>query len=81
MEERDGTLRHGDPLRPRFLTLRECARVMGIPDGFDVSAPVGGEVGHVYKGLGNAVVPGVIEGIGKEILRSMKEVEGRKGQL
>ena len=81
MEERDGTLRHGDPLRPRFLTLRECARVMGIPDDFDVSAPVGGEVGHVYKGLGNAVVPGVIEGIGKEILRLMKEVEGRKGQL
>ena len=75
MEEADGTRRHGNPLRPRFLTTRECARVMGFPEGFDVGAPVGGEVGHVYKGLGNAVVPGVVEGIGREILRLMREVE------
>jgi DNA (cytosine-5)-methyltransferase 1 len=78
MEERDGTVRHGEPLRPRFLTPRECARVMGFPDEFDISAPVGGKVGHVYKGLGNAVVPGVVEGIGREILRLMREVRDRK---
>ena len=47
---------------------------MGFPEDFDVGAPVNGEMGHIYKGLGNAVVPGVVEKIGKEILRLMREV-------
>ena len=86
MEEKDGTLREGDRdgdrddpslsrrRRPRFLTPRECARIMGFPEDFDVGAPLNGEMGHIYKGLGNAVVPGVVEKIGKEILRLMREV-------
>ena len=35
-------------------------------------------VGHIYKVLGNAVVPSVIEAIGREILRLMDEVEAAK---
>jgi len=75
MEEADGTLRHGDPLRPRFLTTREFRDIMGFPDDFDVSAPYNNELGHIYQGLGNAVVPPVIEGIGREMLRLMKLVK------
>eukprot|EP00961_Rhodomonas_salina_P204606 2761215-Rhodomonas_salina.1 len=79
MEEADGTLRHGTPLRPRFLTPVEFRRIMGFPDSFDVSPLYeGGGVGHIYQVLGNAVVPPVIEAIGREMLRLMQHVEARE---
>ena len=85
-EEADGTLRHGSPLRPRFLTPKEFRSIMGFPETFEVTSPMefakrsreegdGMVDGHVYKVLGNAVVPSVIEAIGREILRLMEEVE------
>jgi len=98
-EEADGTLRHGDPLRPRFLTPKEFRRIMGFPETFEVTSPMvsgpnasrksgnsdGGDDendrgvdGNVYKVLGNAVVPPVIEAIGREILRLMVEVKVKK---
>jgi DNA (cytosine-5)-methyltransferase 1 len=96
-EEADGTLRHGDPLRPRFLTPKEFRRIMGFPNTFEVTSPMvsrikksgnsdgddenendGGVDGNVYKVLGNAVVPSVIEAIGREILRLMVEVKLKK---
>ena len=78
MEEADGTLRHGDPLRPRFLTPRECCHIMGFPNDFDASPPYMDEIGHVYRVLGNAVVPPVIEAIGREMLRLMEQVDAKK---
>ena len=89
-EEADGTLRDGRPLRPRFLTPAEFRRIMGFPDTFEVTAPPrvgdaknrndvdeGFVDGHAYKVLGNAVVPAVVEAIGREILRLMEEVNAR----
>ena len=77
MEEADGTLRHGNPLRPRFLTPTEFSRTMGFPADFDTSPPHEGDAqyGHIYRGLGNAVVPPVVEAIGREMLRLMDHVE------
>jgi DNA (cytosine-5)-methyltransferase 1 len=77
MEEADGTLRYGNPLRPRFLTPRECCHIMGFPNDFDVSPPYKGEIGHMYQVLGNAVVPPVIEAIGQEMLRLMEQVKAK----
>mmetsp|Transcript_43575 Transcript_43575/g.49435 ORF Transcript_43575/g.49435 Transcript_43575/m.49435 type:complete len:177 (-) Transcript_43575:273-803(-) len=93
VEEADGTLRYRtDDPRPRFLTPKEFRRIMGFPDTFRVTSPpriISGKRrtnddetidGHIYKVLGNAVVPPVIEAIGGEILRLKEEVEGRRTQ-
>eukprot|EP00571_Detonula_confervacea_P015968 CAMPEP_0172307462 /NCGR_PEP_ID=MMETSP1058-20130122/8314_1 /TAXON_ID=83371 /ORGANISM="Detonula confervacea, Strain CCMP 353" /LENGTH=426 /DNA_ID=CAMNT_0013019635 /DNA_START=684 /DNA_END=1964 /DNA_ORIENTATION=- len=79
MEEADGTLRHGNPLLPRFLTPSEFRRMMGFPSSFDVS-PITKDngAGHIYQVMGNAVVPPVIEAIGREILLLMDQVEANK---
>ncbi len=87
-EEADGTLRDGNPRNPRFLTPVEFRRIMGFPDTFEVTSPMaasnvqegsdGVVDGHIYKVLGNAVVPSVIEAIGREIVRLMDEVEKQK---
>ena len=90
MEEADGTPRTGSPLRPRFLTPTEFRRMMGFPETFEVTAPlevstngkgIGGEAvdGHIYKVLGNAVVPSVVEAIGREIVRIMEGLEENGG--
>ncbi len=83
-EEADGTLRDGNALRPRFLTPIEFRRIMGFPENFEVTSPLAtGDTtdgivdGHIYKVLGNAVVPSVIEAIGREIVRLMDEVEAQ----
>ncbi|KAJ3096929.1 hypothetical protein HK100_005468 [Physocladia obscura] len=53
----------------RFYSVRECAKIMGFPDSyrFDGKAP-----GVFYHQLGNAVVPPVIENIGKQVLKALK---------
>ena len=81
MEEADGTLRHGNPLLPRFLTPREFRRIMGFPSSFNVS-PITKDKksGHIYQVMGNAVAPPVIEAIGREILLLMEQVEANKKQ-
>lgn len=48
---------------PRRLTPRECARLMGFPDTFKI--PVSDT--QAYKQFGNAVVPGVVETIGRRM--------------
>jgi DNA (cytosine-5)-methyltransferase 1 len=48
---------------PRRLTPRECARLMGFPDTFRI--PVSDT--QAYKQFGNAVVPGVVEEIGRRM--------------
>jgi DNA (cytosine-5)-methyltransferase 1 len=70
-EEADGTIRdgeNGNPL-PRFLTPRECCRIMGFPESYKVPSPNNSvECAHFYHAIGNAVVPQVISSIGKELL-------------
>jgi DNA (cytosine-5)-methyltransferase 1 len=70
-EEADGTIRDGEnenPL-PRFLTPRECCRLMGFPESYKVPSPTNSvECAHFYHAIGNAVVPQVISSIGKELL-------------
>lgn len=84
MEEADGTIRNGDPLRPRFLTPIEFRRLMGFPEFFSVETFQSGNTadknqvdGNIYKVLGNAVVPPVVEAIGREILCLIEELESR----
>jgi DNA (cytosine-5)-methyltransferase 1 len=55
------------PKNPRRLSPRECARLMGFPDSFMI--PVSDN--QAYRQFGNAVVPPVIEAIGKKILLSL----------
>lgn len=66
--------------RPRFFTPRECARLMGFPDGFQPglgavgfprSFTASASEGNFYHQLGNAVVPPVVEAIGARILEAL----------
>ena len=66
-EEADGTRR----ATPRFLTPRECARLMGFPERFvwpvpraRTGAAAGFAESSIYRQMGNAVVPPMIEAIG-----------------
>ncbi|PSF36776.1 DNA (cytosine-5-)-methyltransferase [Aphanothece hegewaldii CCALA 016] len=52
---------------PRRLTPSECARLMGFPETFII--PVSDN--QAYRQFGNAVVPPVVEAIGKEMLKSL----------
>ena len=49
---------------PRRLTPRECARLMGFPDGFRI--PVSDA--QAYRQFGNAVVPAVVEIVAGEVV-------------
>jgi DNA (cytosine-5)-methyltransferase 1 len=50
---------------PRRLTPRECARLMGFPE----SRPIVVSDTQAYRQFGNAVVPKVVEAIGRQIVR------------
>ncbi len=58
-------LYQGEEQVPRRLTPRECARLMGFPDTFDI--PVSDT--RAYKQFGNSVVVPVVEAIAKEIAK------------
>ena len=70
-EEADGTMKKV----PRFLTPRECARLQGLPEWFNVPSAADSETDHAhfYKGIGNAVCPALIERIGQELVRCIRE--------
>lgn len=61
--------------RPRRLTPRECARLMGFdnPKGSDWKIPVSDS--QAYKQFGNAVVPLVVEAIAKHMVSSITQVK------
>ena len=78
-EEADGTVRDV----PRFLTPRECCRLMGFPESFQIPITNGrSSKGKVLTGeqseslfycqIGNAVCPPVIQAIGAEMLRGLQ---------
>ncbi len=57
----------GKRKRPRRLTPRECARLMGFPAWCEEKIVVSDT--QAYRQFGNAVVPKVIESVGREIVR------------
>lgn len=61
-EESNGRMRQ----LPRFLTERECARLMGFPESFIIL-----EDTTFYHQIGNAVCPPVIEAIGQLIMDAL----------
>ena len=72
-EEADGTRRE----RPRFLSPRECARLMGFPDSYRYDLPPHVRLratfseSDIYHQLGNAVCPPVIAAIVERMLLVM----------
>lgn len=56
---------------PRRLTPRECARLMGFPETFDIST----SDTRAYKHFGNAVVVPVVEAIAHEVVKSLASAE------
>jgi DNA (cytosine-5)-methyltransferase 1 len=54
--------------RPRRLTPRECARLMGFPDSFKI--PVSDT--QAYRQFGNSVVVPVVTSVASEIVRALK---------
>lgn len=53
---------------PRRLTPRECARLMG----FDEHLPIVVSDTQAYKQFGNAVVPKVVEVVGRQIIQALR---------
>ena len=65
---------------PRRLTPRECARIMGFPDSFQI--PVSDT--QAYKQFGNSVVTPVIEAIAKSMkpgIAQLKHTEVSEQQI
>jgi len=58
----------GDASPPRRLTPRECARLMGFPDDFEI--PVSDT--RAYKQFGNSVVVPVVEAVAREMVKWLK---------
>mmetsp|Transcript_21149 Transcript_21149/g.64523 ORF Transcript_21149/g.64523 Transcript_21149/m.64523 type:complete len:527 (-) Transcript_21149:100-1680(-) len=70
-EERDGTPRDGAPprRRPRFLTPRECSRLMGFPESYSIPPrKQGAGYSGFYRQIGNAVCPPVVAAVGERLL-------------
>ena len=57
----------GGARRPRFLTPRECARLMGFADTFAIPD----DTTRFYQQIGNAVVPPVVEAVAERVLRAV----------
>ena len=53
---------------PRFFTARECARLQGFPDAFQLYKVEG----RAYFQIGNAVSPPIIERIGAAIVTHLQ---------
>jgi DNA (cytosine-5)-methyltransferase 1 len=60
-------LYQGTKRNPRRLTPRECARLMGFPDTFEI--PVSDT--RAYKQFGNSVVVGAVEHVAKQIVKAL----------
>ena len=60
----------GTGKRPRRLTPRECARLMGFPDKYKIVV----SDTQAYKQFGNALVPPIAEAVGKQALEVLKPI-------
>ena len=61
-------IRQGDRSNPRRLTPRECARLMGFPEAFEI--PVSDT--RAYQQFGNSVVVPVVEAIARAMADAMR---------
>lgn len=62
--------------RPRFLSPRECSRLMGFPDSFKIPHISDKHaIGPFYRQIGNAVCPPVIQAIGRQLLLLLEGTE------
>mmetsp|Transcript_10487 Transcript_10487/g.16005 ORF Transcript_10487/g.16005 Transcript_10487/m.16005 type:complete len:573 (+) Transcript_10487:62-1780(+) len=93
-EQSDGTICDGSvgKRRPRFLTPRECCRIMGFPDTYRIVVPNNNDnnneqqrkgiqvhkEGHFYHGIGNAVTPPVVSQVGAELWRCVCEATKKR---
>jgi DNA (cytosine-5)-methyltransferase 1 len=68
----------GSPrLLPRFLSPRECCRIMGFPETFRLPPHTRGGQQHLfYRQIGNAVCPPVVRALGELLLRRLQEGSG-----
>ena len=66
-EEADGSQRK----LPRFLSPRECARLMGFPDSFNLGLADEREISATYRQLGNAVCPPVVQAVAARVLEAL----------
>ena len=67
-EEADGERRD----IPRFLTPRECTRVMGFPESFEILGSPERDH-HLNRQVGNAVCPPVIMAVGARMLAALEQ--------
>ena len=67
-------IHRGKGKRPRRLTPRECARLMGFPDDFEI---VVSDM-QAYKQFGNSVVVPVIEAVAKIMAPRIMELKMRE---
>ncbi len=61
----------GPTKNPRRLTPRECARLMGFPEGFQI--PVSDS--QAYRQFGNSIVVPVVKEIAKSVMRALGQPE------
>jgi DNA (cytosine-5)-methyltransferase 1 len=64
---------------PRRLTPRECARLMGFDSRFEDNIVVSDT--QAYRQFGNAVVPRVVEAIGRQIIATISDHVRANGRL
>jgi len=64
------------PRNPRKLTPREAARLMGFPD----DKPIVVSDTQAYRQFGNAVVPGVVASVGRDIVRAIASELRQRGR-
>jgi len=67
----------GPRRNPRRLTPRECAKLMGYPDHFQI--PVSDT--QAYRQFGNSVVVPVVERIAKRVVKSLRLPVGHRSDL
>lgn len=65
------------PKNPRRLTPRECARLMGYPDDFEI--PVSDT--QAYKQFGNSVVVPVVKKIAQSVIASLEKPADYRSEL
>jgi DNA (cytosine-5)-methyltransferase 1 len=61
-------LRGGSRMRPRRLTPRECARLMGFPESFKIEV----SDTQAYRQFGNSVVVPLVADVARQIVRSLR---------
>jgi site-specific DNA-cytosine methylase len=88
-----GSFVHNPHPLPRFFTPREAARLMGFPDSFKIQKKQKQQQHRhrkygqkapqpppsIYHELGNAVVPPVIEAIGRRMLLALGIIDDNDG--